>query len=102
MLWWGQASYVYDETGKEKVGEPDSKDEKTLTGDVYYTKYTGADAKKEVNVTIVAELDSAPSFNAEQNETRLQRVLEVATNNLLSEKVWRWPRCAFHLGPVAN
>ena len=86
LKWWGQKSTVYgnDGTGTDKTSDDPTTD---LHGDVKPPENTQVQRSDEWRVKIFGKLDSAPSFNAEENEGRLQRVLEVATNNLLSEKV---------------
>lgn len=90
LKWWGQKSVVNtgDQTQDrtEDVAAAVNADA-SLRGDVRPPdpRVVGSDFQ----VKIVGRLDPAPSFNAEENEGRLQRVLEVATNNLLSEKARR-------------
>ena len=87
LKWWGQKSKVYDDNGDgtDRTGDDPAND---LRGDVKPPANGGGVVRSdEWQVKIFGKLDSAPSFNAEENEGRLQRVLEVATNNLLSEKV---------------
>ena len=87
LKWWGQKSTVYDDdgTGTDKTGNDPQAD---LHGNVKPpTNDPSIERSDEWQVIIFGKLDQAPSFNAEENEGRLQRVLEVATNNLLSEKV---------------
>ena len=90
LKWWGQRSVVntggrtQDRT--ENVAAAANADA-LLRGDVRPPDPGVADS--DFQVKIVGRLDPAPSFNAEENEGRLQRVLEVATNNLLSEKARR-------------
>lgn len=90
LKWWGQVP-----TAEARPGTP-----QTAVGNVIETDDNG------YQVEIIARIDESPSFNVEENESRLQRVLEVATNNLLAEKVGGLPaeqqastpdpRCAPH------
>jgi hypothetical protein len=95
LKWWGQKP-----ASGATLGEPG-----TYAGAV--TAETGDDGTViDYRVEITGKIDESPSFNVEENESRLQRVLEVATNNLLAEKVGGLPaeqeastpdpRCAPH------
>lgn len=75
LKWWGQVP-----TAEGSEGAPQD-----AVGDVV------PNADEDYEVRIIARIDESPSFNVEENESRLQRVLEVATNNLLAEKVGGLP-----------
>ena len=100
LKWWGQKSVTYDDANNAvdrtlaitKDAAVGATGKGLYPGDVKFV----AD-EDELVVTIQGKLDTTPSFNAEENEARLQRVLEVATNNLLSEKA-----CSRPLLPAAR
>ena len=101
LKWWGQKSVTYDDVNNA-VDRTLTITKDAAVGATGNGRFSG-DVKivaDEPVVTIQGKLDTMPSFNAEENEARLQRVLEVATNNLLSEKACNRP--PFPGGPAAR
>ena len=75
LKWWGQEPFP------EGVN-------RSTTESLPFGNVTMDDGREEsLRVTIWGVLDEVPRFNQAQNEARLQRVLEVATNDLLRDKV---------------
>ena len=80
LKWWGQKPVTADgndlSASKDGTRKP-------------FGNVSLADAEDEdtISVSIMGVLDEVPRFNQAQNEARLQRVLEVATNDLLRDKV---------------
>ena len=80
LKWWGQKSAANPTEGTRESYVGNVKEVANRNGTV-----------NDYRVDITGKIDESPSFNVEENESRLQRVLEVATNNLLAEKVGGLP-----------
>ena len=81
LKWWGQKPVSAD--GSDLSASTDTGIRKPF-GNV---SLEDADDEDTIRVSIMGVLDEVPRFNQAQNEARLQRVLEVATNDLLRDKV---------------
>lgn len=81
LKWWGQKPVTADGNDLSTSGD-------TGTRKPYGNVSLADDGDENtISVSIMGVLDEVPRFNQAQNEARLQRVLEVATNDLLRDKV---------------